>query len=138
MTKRRRREVLSTDPCPCGAAASYGECCAMAHDDPSTAATAETVMRARYAAHVLGRTGYLQDSWHPETCPDTVALGEASQRWLGLEVRSVERGAALDAEGFVEFVATFKIGEVTRVLHERSRFVRLKGCWIYYDGELNP
>ena len=93
-------------------------------------------MRARYSAHVFDDSGYLERSWHPDTCPDQLAMSDASERWLGLEVMGAEHGGALDAEGIVEFKARFQVGTQKRTLHERSRFVRVKGRWVYYDGEL--
>lgn len=93
-------------------------------------------MRARYAAHVFDHSDYIDRSWHPDTRPDRLTMSDSSERWLGLELVEVERGGALDAEGVVEFKASFKTGTQLRILHERSRFVRLSGQWVYYDGEI--
>lgn len=141
MGKKKRRQtetvVTETDECPCGVGATYGQCCQLLHDDSGKAHTAEAVMRARYSAHVVGHEDYLQRSWHPDTRPPTLAMSDTSERWLGLDVIDIERGGALDAEGFVAFEARFQQGSVERALRERSRFVRLGGRWVYYDGELD-
>ena len=38
----------------------------------------------------------------------------------------------------VEFKAWFMEGEERHCLHERSRFVRHQGRWVYTDGEQDP
>ena len=89
-------------------------------------------MRARYSAHAVGDHAYLLTSWHPDTRPNEVAGG--TKTWLGLEVGTVERGGALDATGTVAFAARFRQGGRTRVFREVSRFVRVNGRWVYFDG----
>ncbi len=90
-------------------------------------------MRARYSAHVRGDGGFLLASWHPDTRPPE-ALVDLGMTWLGLEVMATEGGGALDAEGLVEFRARYRTTVGPGVLHERSRFVRLAGRWVYLDG----
>ena len=91
-------------------------------------------MRSRYTAFVLERTGYLLDTWHPDTRPERLHL-EPGLSWIGLEVRRVGRGGANDDEGTVEFVARSKRGGRAARLHETSRFVRVDERWLYLDGE---
>jgi len=38
------------------------------------------------------------------------------------------------SRGIVEFEATCQTGAGTRVLRERSRFVKEEGSWLYVDG----
>lgn len=85
-------------------------------------------MRSRYSAFALGNVAYLRVSWHPSTRPARLDLDPAL-RWLGLEVLQAE-GGIFDTEGVVEFRARHDRG----VLHERSRFVREGGRWVYLDG----
>lgn len=90
-------------------------------------------MRSRYAAFVEGREDYLLATWAPETRPASLEL-DPDQRWLGLSIRAAEAGGAGDAEGYVEFVARSRVrGQGVR-LHERSRFRREAGYWVYVDG----
>ncbi|MFT7598287.1 MAG: SEC-C motif-containing protein, partial [Acidimicrobiales bacterium] len=96
VAKRKRRALIPTEPCPCGSEVLYSDCCLAVHHQPSSAITAETVMRARYTAHVVDNVDYLRVSWHPDTCPDEMAVTGTNERWLGLELRSVEQGGALD------------------------------------------
>ena len=129
--------------CPCGRtdargrATAYEACCGRYLDHDTPAPDAESLMRSRYSAFVLGRVGYLEASWHASTRPAGLTL-EPGQKWLGLEVK---RHRVIDAEhAEVEFVARYRTagpgagGRAVR-LHERSRFVREDGRWYYVDGD---
>lgn len=129
------------DPCPCGRAAAtpgakrpcrWADCCGPALADPSSIADAESLMRSRYTAFVLGRVDHLQATWHPSTRPADLAL-EPDVKWLGLEVR---RHRVVDADhAEVEFVARSRVAGRGQRLHETSRFVREQGQWYYVDGD---
>ena len=56
-------------------------------------------------------------------------------QWTGLDVRHHQ--ASADA-GIVEFVAHHKRNGRAARLHERSRFVREGGAWLYVDGVVTP
>lgn len=88
-------------------------------------------MRSRYTAFVRGDSNYLLATWHPRLRPQDLAL-DGGTEWLGLEIVDVMAGTAADAEGVVEFRASFVGG----VLHERSRFSRRGGRWMYVDGDV--
>ena len=93
-------------------------------------------MRSRYCAYVLGDVPYLLASWHADTRPRELDLGDAAAtRWLGLDVK---RHTVVDAEhAIVEFVARYRVGDGSAFrLHEVSRFVREDGRWYYVDGVL--
>lgn len=91
-------------------------------------------MRSRYSAYALGRVDYLLATWHPDTRPDELDLGDpAATRWLGLEVK--RHGLTGPDHAIVEFVARYRTGGGPAVrLHEISRFVREDGRWYYVDG----
>jgi SEC-C motif-containing protein len=93
-------------------------------------------MRSRYSAYVLEDEEYLLASWHPSTRPERLGLGEGGRvKWLGLKILAARAGGPEDSEGMVEFVARYKgDGRATR-LHERSRFERIEGRWLYVDAE---
>jgi SEC-C motif-containing protein len=97
------------------------------------APTAERLMRSRFTAFALGEADYLLDSWHPTTRPRRIEL-DPDQRWLFLEVLDITAGGPLDSEGVVEFRAHFTAAGHRGELHERSRFVRVDGRWVYLDG----
>jgi SEC-C motif-containing protein len=89
-------------------------------------------MRSRYSAFARGEVPYLRRTWHPSTRPRRLRLDPA-QQWTGLEVLDVRRGGPVDTEGTVEFRAHSSAG----TLHERSRFVREDGVWLYLDGDID-
>ena len=92
-------------------------------------------MRSRYSAYVLGLHDYLLDTWHPRTRPASMEPDPPGLRWLGLDVKSHR---VLDADhAEVEFVARHKLGGRAQRLHERSRFERVNGVWLYADGQLS-
>ncbi len=90
-------------------------------------------MRSRYSAFVLGLTEYLLATWHPSTRPASMAL-EPGAHWLGLEIKDHRRTGADSAE--VTFVARFRVAGRAVRQHERSRFVREGGRWLYVDGDV--
>ena len=123
------------DSCPCGKPLAYANCCARWHAG-AAAADAETLMRSRYSAYVLGRADYLLATWHPSTRPDHLDLdAEPRPKWLGLTVKR-HVVTAPDA-AMVEFVARYRVAGRGRRLHEISRFIREAGQWYYLDGEVD-
>lgn len=128
--------IRPDEPCPCGGA-SYAGCCAPRHDGSRPAETAEALMRSRYAAFALCLPDYLQATHDvPATAQGRLELEAASKAvtWLGLTVHRAERGGPDDDEGFVEFTARSSQGRQRFELHERSRFRRASGQWLYVDG----
>ncbi|WP_093774597.1 YchJ family protein [Streptomyces sp. yr375] len=128
--------VPSAAACPCGLSESYEACCGRFHAGavgggaPTGAPTAEALMRSRYSAFVKGDAGYLLRTWHPRTRPAGLEL-DPGMRWTGLEILATADGSAFHATGTVEFRASYRGG----ALHERSRFERVAGAWVYVDGE---
>lgn len=126
--------------CPCGRQdarhrpLAYAECCGryLDHWEGAPAPDAESLMRSRYTAFVRERADYLRATWHPDHCPATLDFDPGTQ-WLGLEVREHRVTGPDQAE--VEFVARYRLGGRAVRLHERSRFVRQDGRWVYVDGD---
>ena len=104
-------------------------------DDNTWPATAELLMRSRFAAFRDGDVTWLLASWHPDTRPAQLDLADAPS-WRGLQIVDTVAGGADDHEGVVEFRATYRDGETVGVLHGRSRFVRVDGRWHYLDGDI--
>ncbi|MEU1320088.1 YchJ family protein [Streptomyces tibetensis] len=116
--------------CPCGLPEAYETCCGRFHSGAAAAPTAEALMRSRYCAFVQGDVAYLLRTWHPRTRPGTLEL-DPGMRWTGLEILGASGGSAFHTTGTVEFRASHRGGS----LHERSRFERVDGAWVYVDGE---
>ncbi|RRO16683.1 hypothetical protein EIL87_12750 [Saccharopolyspora rhizosphaerae] len=127
--------VSAKDLCPCGLGEPYDACCGPLHAGERQAATAEQLMRSRYAAFAVGDTDHLLRTWHPTTRPAELDL-DPSQRWLHLEVLDRTGGGPFDTEGTVDFRARFRHDGRTRTLAEHSRFTRENGQWLYVDGDL--
>jgi SEC-C motif-containing protein len=126
--------ITADSPCPCGLTARYGECCGRFHTGSAAAPTAELLMRSRYSAFVVRDEGYLLRTWAPETRPAEVDF-DPSMRWTGLVIRDTGDGTAFHRTGTVTFVASYTHGGAPGALHERSRFARHEGAWVYVDGE---
>lgn len=126
----------ATLPCPCGRASDYTACCGRWHEGPLhlQAPDAESLMRSRYSAYVLGEHDYLLATWHPRTRPADLAGKEPGLRWLGLRVCRVE--ITDDTHAVVDFVARHKLGGRAGRLQESSRFERVDGRWYYIDGDM--
>jgi SEC-C motif-containing protein len=92
-------------------------------------------MRSRYSAYVMGDITYLQDTWHPKTCPANLADEfHRETRWLGLSIKRHETLSTHTA--LVEFVARYRLGGQPAVrLHETSHFLLENGRWLYVDGK---
>jgi SEC-C motif-containing protein len=118
--------------CPCGTGRPTDACCGPVLAG-RPAPTAEALMRSRYTAFVLGDTAHLTASWNSSTRPRRLRL-EPGSVWTGLEILDRSGGSLSDTEGTVEFRAHRTDG----ALHERSRFVRQDGRWVYVDGDLSP
>lgn len=126
--------------CPCGSRRTYGQCCAPWHEGRRPAPTAEALMRSRYVAFALGLADYLVATHHPDFRePDerkALQQGFRGVRWLGLEVLATAAGGEADDTGEVEFRARYRARDAFHALHERSRFSRVDGRWMYRDGDL--
>lgn len=125
-----------TAPCPCDLGAGgrrYADCCGRYHGAGcGQAPDAASLMRSRYSAFVLGRHAELLATWHPDTRPATLEADPPGLRWLGLSVKAARSTGPEAAE--VEFIARSKLGGRAHRLHERSRFLRVDGRWLYLDG----
>lgn len=89
-------------------------------------------MRSRYAAYAVRDFDHLVRTWHPRTRPVDVDADEGIT-WDGLEIVNTRAGGSVDDEGEVEFRARYRLGGRRDVLHERSRFARRAGRWVYVE-----
>jgi SEC-C motif domain protein len=127
----KKREVATL--CPCGSSLEYQRCCGRWHAG-EPAPDAESLMRSRYSAFVMYNEPYLLATWRAAQRPKSIEF-DRHQKWLGLKSVDARVTGADTAE--VEFVARFRIGGGSAErLHERSRFVREGGRWLYVDGEI--
>lgn len=127
--------------CPCGGVppgATLDSCCGPLVRGERLAATAEELMRSRYTAYAVAAGDHLFRTWLARTRPYDVDP-DPWVRWDGLELLDVVGGSEDDTTGVVEFRARWIAGEGAThqrgELHERSRFVRRAGRWMYVEGE---
>ncbi|WP_069169772.1 YchJ family protein [Streptomyces griseus] len=122
--------ITPASPCPCGLPAPYAECCGRLHALAAAAPTCEALMRSRYSAFVVRDAAYLLRTWHPETRPPSVDFDPA-MRWERLEILETTEGSAFHTAGTVTFRAHYTDDGRPDSLHEKSRFVRHEGAWVY-------
>ena len=93
-------------------------------------------MRSRFSAFALGRADHLLASWHPSTRPASLEL-DPDVVWRRLQIVDTVAGGPDDADGVVEFRASYRDADGPGLLHERSLFIRVDGRWLYLDGEVH-
>jgi len=114
--------------CPCGTGERYDLCCGRLHRRAAEAGSAVELMRSRYAAYAVGDLDHVWRTWHPRTRPESIEA-DAGTRWTGLRI--------IEATGDeVEFEASYDRGGSPGRLHERSRFERRRGRWVYVGTAL--
>ncbi|MCH2159111.1 MAG: zinc chelation protein SecC [Oleiphilaceae bacterium] len=121
--------------CPCGSGCSYEQCCGAIHSGRREAQTAEQLMRSRYSAFVKNDLDYLVHSWHPSHCPNDLKLEETN--WIGLKIKETRLGHKDDEEGWVHFVARYKVNGKAEKIVENSHFSRIDGRWVYVEAQSN-
>lgn len=119
--------------CPCGSSVMYHECCEPLHQRSQYAATAEALMRSRYAAFVLQDIDYIVATTAPfqQDKLDKQAILAWSQQtdWVGLEVLNhTPKIGKRHAQ--VEFNAYFNVTDASAMRvrddhHELSSFVKI-------------
>ena len=127
---------MTTILCPCTSGKPYDSCCGPYHEHRASAKTVKQLMRSRYCAYALGGLGdYLLETWHPSTRDSLTAasLSAKTLDWQGLKVLDFRHKGD---EGMVKFEARYlKDDDSPGLLQEVSRFVRVKGKWLYLDSE---
>lgn len=122
--------------CPCGSGRTYKDCCGRFLSGEAYPQTPEQLMRSRYSAFALGFSHWIRDTWAPEKRPQDCAC-DMRLRWLGLKVLSSSLQDPIHAT--VEFIARARVGGAGALrLHEKSRFEKRDGKWLYVDGDEIP
>lgn len=126
--------------CPCGCDKSFDECCEPFLNGTSNAPTAEVLMRARYSAFAMANVDFIERTTHSSTKAEfnqenTRKWAEESQ-WHSLEILNVIGGQEDEAEGTVEFIATYSQNDERVEHHEVSTFRKEAGIWAFVDGHM--
>jgi len=126
--------------CPCGSGLAYSACCEPIIKGKKAAETAEALMRSRFSAYAVGAIDHLGASLQAADRKqfDAAPAKEwaESAEWNRLEVVTAERGGPDDDDGIVEFKAHYTVDGQELVHHERSRFTREQGNWVFVDGRV--
>lgn len=124
--------------CPCGSGVDEGACCGPLLAG-AAAPTALALMRSRYSAYVRRGVGYLIATHDPATRArvnrDELTRWCRETTWRGLEIVTTVAGGVADTIGIVEFIARGVARDNPFTHHERSRFRRVDGRWVYTDAE---
>ncbi|UIR57249.1 zinc chelation protein SecC [Sphingobacterium sp. SRCM116780] len=120
--------------CPCGHLLPYSDCCQKVHLDQKQATSAEQLMRARYAAFVVGNINFLYASFHPATRrfqnKKHIEAWAKESKWMQLHILR-------STVNVVEFEAHYLDSQLNlQIHHERSNFKEIQGIWYYVDGKL--
>lgn len=121
----------------------YESCCAPYITGKKKAPTAESLMRARYAAYVVKAIDYIdqtQITLPQETFDKEEALKWAeSSEWKGLEIKKTQKGEPSDNTGIVEFIAHYKDKASGTELrhHETSLFQKEGSEWKFKEGQIH-
>ena len=131
-------KVSPNIPCPCGSKKKYKKCCAIYHKG-AFAPNALALMKSRYSAFAVGNSDYIMKTTHPDNedytsqtakWKSTIDTFCEHTEFLGLQIIEFIDG---EDEAFVTFVASLSSGP----LHERSRFLKMDGRWLYVDGVIS-
>ena len=128
--------------CPCGSGLNLDQCCGPHIEGASWPQTAESLMRSRYTAYVLGRHQWLVETTHPDYREDVDADKLAEQTkdltWLRLDIAATEDNVVAGKNGelfdVVEFYAYYDLEGSPRQIGERSFFQRQDDKIYYVDG----
>jgi len=120
-----------SDPCPCGSGQTFGACCEPILKQQKPAANAEQLMRSRFTAHFVHDFLHVHRTYSETANEPYVADPEAGKTaWTRLVIHSHTPGANADA-AFVDFTAYYREGDKEQALHEKARFHRIRGTWMY-------
>lgn len=127
--------------CPCGSGDALNDCCSPYIDGSTQPDTAESLMRARYTAHTLGKMPFILKTHHPATRTDideaATARWARDSEWMGLEIVNVTGGRADEASGKIEFIARYRDAAKRRhTHHEVGVFEKYHGQWFFRDAEV--
>lgn len=125
--------------CPCGKNLTYYQCCSLYIDQKQRPASPEILMRSRYTAYTKANIAYIIATMKGKPLidfdPAEASLWAQSVKWRQLKIISSFPEKTTEDEGWVEFKAVFNEKGKNQVIHECSKFQRIKGQWFYVGGD---
>jgi SEC-C motif-containing protein len=127
--------------CYCCSEREFEDCCRPFIGGLAKPATAEELMRSRYAAYAAVEIEYLLRTTHPSTrrFHEAASIEQWAKinRWQKLEIISTSEGRSSDKRGTVEFKAYYlNADHEPQVHHEISNFRKELGKWFFVDGKV--
>lgn len=128
------------ESCPCGSQKKYVACCQPILEKTTTASTAESLMRARYTAHVMKNVDFIVKTTHSSSYDPKhhkkIVDWVATTTWKELQVLETHKGGSEDQEGYVLFRACYEQNGEAKVHNEHSYFKKEQGNWYFVRGRL--
>lgn len=125
--------------CYCGTGKPFAQCCEPFLTMKEKPKSVRQLVRARYSAYAIGagkHREFLIRTWHPHTARgiSIIDVSNDNLTWKSLEIVETEQKGDV---GKVEFKATYAEGDGSEhVHHERALFQRIKGVWLYVQGDV--
>ncbi|MBQ4835304.1 YchJ family protein [Pseudoalteromonas luteoviolacea] len=125
--------------CFCGNTQAFEQCCKPFIKGQSIPHQSEQLMRSRYSAYCTKECEYILNTYASKTrsehTVEDILMFAQQVKFVHLDVIETDQD---DQYQYVEFKASYLEGVQLSVLHERSRFVKENGAWLYLDGALYP
>ena len=129
---------MQLEMCPCGSKKRYSECCSPYINNDVSAPTAETLMRSRYSAYVIGNIDYIINTSlkvnRYEKQYEDIASWISSSDFYRLDIVDVRNGLLADNSCVVHFEAHYKSQRQFFIHQEVSQFIKEEGTWFYQDA----
>lgn len=127
-------------PCPCMSGHPYGHCCQSIHADIRTASESEQVVRARFAAQVLGDMDFFRQSivrrHRQMPAVDELAATIGQQRYKAITITSSMKTGWLKQRATVVCRIYQRSGKRLAVHAERIHLAREAHAWRVVDIDL--
>ncbi len=124
----------SETTCLCGSKIEYSLCCEQFHKKLKSPSTAEALMGSRFTAYAKQNEAYLLETWDTGKRPKTIDFSNEEAVWTKLNIIKTKKGTEKDSKGIVEFKAYYSLENEAYVMNEISRFIKVAGQWLYYEG----
>jgi len=119
----------------------FSQCCQPCIQGKKKVATAETLLRSRYTAFVIGDVDYIIRTQHSRTkdqaARDEIETWAKQSEWHGFTLIQTEGGAESDSKGILQFCAKYRPHNEKRVRehYENALFEKENGEWRFVDSE---
>jgi SEC-C motif-containing protein len=133
--------MLENILCPCCSGQEFKICCAPIVSGKQIAANPLALMRSRYVAYESNNDAHILRTMRGKPLLEFKASMAKNSSldiydWQRLEIIAAAQVLPADKYGFVEFKAYYSCNNVDYILHERSKFSKINGCWYYVSGKL--